>query len=497
MHRWLGLSLSVLSLAWFLSGFVMMYSGFPAVGWEDRINRGEPLSVGSGPLLEPGTAARTAGIRASADSVHLRTTLGRPVWVFRLSDGGRRAVYADDGSMFRVDARSLATRIAGAYEGLPDAAAEVATVARLDQWTPRDFYLPYMPLHRVHLDDGRGTQVYISSVTGDVVQRHDRQERLWGWLGPVVHWIYPRDLIVRRPIWRQVVIWTSGLGVLMCLAGLTIGAVRFLQVRRLPHSASRITPYRDRWFRWHHYLGFVFGIVTLTWVFSGLLSMSPFQWTPSTGLSIEETLRWQGGALDLDAFEVSAEAALGATEREAGRAVRLLKAVQIGGQPFWVAHLDWAETLVVPAGAPHGGGAESSQVPVWPAFPEELILAGAARILPEAPRSSVTWITEPDAYYYPRYQPLRFPALRVRFDDRARTWLYLDPATGEVAYRYEKLSRLNRWIYHGLHSFDFPGLNGNRPLWDIVVLVLMAGGTALSATGTILTWRWLSRNMRR
>jgi uncharacterized iron-regulated membrane protein len=357
-----------------------------------------------------------------------------------------------------------------------------------------------MPLHRVHLDDGRGTQVYVSSVTGDVVQRHDRWDRFWGWLGPIIHWIYPRELIVRRPIWRQVVIWTSFLGVLMCLAGLTTGVVRFLQVRRLPRGRSRITPYRERWFRWHHYLGFVFGLITLTWIFSGLLSMTPLQWAPSTGLTREETLRWQGGPLDLDAFRVSPEAALGAAEQETGRPVRLLKAVQLGGQPFWVAHLDWEETVLVPAGAPGGtrdsGQAEASEAPVWRAFPDGLLLEWVGRILPDMPTSSVTRVPEPDAYYYPRYRPLRFPALRVTFDDRAGTWFYLDPATGEVVYRYEVRSRLNRWIYHGLHSLDFPGLDGNRPLWDLVTLLLMAGGTALSATGVVLSCRWLSRNVR-
>ena len=33
-------------------------------------------------------------------------------------------------------------------------------------------------------------------------------------------------------------------------------------------------------------------------------------------------------------------------------------------------------------------------------------------------------------------------------------------------------ARWNRWLYHGLHSLDFPFLRYSRPLWDIVVIVL-------------------------
>jgi hypothetical protein len=29
---------------------------------------------------------------------------------------------------------------------------------------------------------------------------------------------------------------------------------------------------------WHHYAGLLFGVVTLTWTYSGLLSMGPFNW---------------------------------------------------------------------------------------------------------------------------------------------------------------------------------------------------------------------------
>ena len=48
--------------------------------------------------------------------------------------------------------------------------------------------------------------------------------------------------------------------------------------------------------------------------------------------------------------------------------------------------------------------------------------------------------------------------------------------------RTDDTRRLLRWLYQGLHSLDFPFLYFERPLWDIVVIVLSIGGTVVSAT---------------
>jgi hypothetical protein len=54
---------------------------------------------------------------------------------------------------------------------------------------------------------------------------------------------------------------------------------------------------------------------------------------------------------------------------------------------------------------------------------------------------------------------------------------------------------MSRWLYHGLHSLDFPWLYNYRPLWDIVVITFMIGGTALCVTSLILAWRVLGRKL--
>jgi hypothetical protein len=58
----------------------------------------------------------------------------------------------------------------------------------------------------------------------------------------------------------------------------------------------------------------------------------------------------------------------------------------------------------------------------------------------------------------------------------------VNPSRGTIARKEQRLTRVNRWLYHGLHSLDFPFLYYRRPLWDIVVILLSLGGLVLSVT---------------
>ncbi len=49
-----------------------------------------------------------------------------------------------------------------------------------------------------------------------------------------------------------------------------------------------------------------------------------------------------------------------------------------------------------------------------------------------------------------------------------------------------RLSRIERWLYNGLHSLDFPFWYDMRPAWDIVMIVLLLGGLISSSVGFVL-----------
>ena len=63
----------------------------------------------------------------------------------------------------------------------------------------------------------------------------------------------------------------------------------------------------------------------------------------------------------------------------------------------------------------------------------------------------------------------------ARVNDAEQTRYYIDPKTARVVGSYSTRNWMSRWLYHGLHSLDFPWLYNHRPLWDIVVITLHAG----------------------
>ena len=72
---------------------------------------------------------------------------------------------------------------------------------------------------------------------------------------------------------------------------------------------------------------------------------------------------------------------------------------------------------------------------------------------------------------------------------------YIDLRTAHLVEAYDNASRWNRWLYHGWHSFNLPWLYRYRPAWDALVLVLLAGGSALCYTGVVIGWRLLVRKL--
>jgi hypothetical protein len=94
-------------------------------------------------------------------------------------------------------------------------------------------------------------------------------------------------------------------------------------------------------------------------------------------------------------------------------------------------------------------------------------------------------LTDYDSYYYSRQSQTPLPVVRIKFADKAQTWLYIDPVLNQSLASIPKYARLERWLYNGLHSFDV-GYLYKRPLWDIVMLVLLVGGLISSSLGMYL-----------
>ena len=85
---------------------------------------------------------------------------------------------------------------------------------------------------------------------------------------------------------------------------------------------------------------------------------------------------------------------------------------------------------------------------------------------------------------------------RAQLADAGHTALYIDPVSGQLIRAVDRNGRNFRWLQDGLHSLDFPILR-QRPLWDLVVLPLLAMVTLVCATGTWMAWNKVKRDLRR
>lgn len=472
LHRWLGVVIGVLMTVWCLSGFVMLYVDYP------RLMPAEQLQ-GLSPLRLPSPAALDA-VALPADtplaSAQFETVAGRAVLrIVPADDPGQPigtapasydlAIGAPIADLPRADIRAIATAY-GARSGIAGTAATVVPTG-IDQWTVQSFGRN-RPLYRVDYADAAGTSIYVSGSSGTIVQQTTRFERFWNWLGAVPHWLYPTLLRQNAAAWTQVVIWTALIGCFLTATGLYVGVTRLR--RRDGHIGS---PYRGLWW-WHHMAGLFFGLLTLSWVASGLFSMNPWGFLDSSAGSAERqrlagTVRW--GEIR------TAIASLGALPPGTVR----LDSAPLDGRAFTVA--------VDSAGRMTRFDAQGRAAPL-----ERSALAAALHGGP--PLAALERIAAEDDYYYGHKRPVKLPVWRAVLADGQATRLYIDADSGALLRAVDGNGRGFRWLHNGLHSLDFAFLRA-RPIWDFVVLPLLAAVTFVCGTGTWMGVRKLGRDLRR
>jgi uncharacterized membrane protein len=287
-HRWLGIVLGLLVLLWFGSGIVMMYVPYPALTEQERMEWLAPLDAEQ-LQLNAWSAWQHADRPGMPSAVRLTQVAGRPAYHFK-ADGRWWSVWGDSGQPLQMTAALAA---ASARSAAPGATALPSEVIDLDQWTFGRVQ-EHRPLYRVSANDAAGSVLYVSGRTGELVRDTTRSERAWNWAGSVIHWIYFTPLREHGQPWRQVVMWTSGAALVLVMLGMVLGIQR-LRLRR-PYASGRRSPYRG-WQAWHHWLGLVIGTLMLTWLFSGWLSVTPFDWLSSPGVTAKDRLAFAGGPL--------------------------------------------------------------------------------------------------------------------------------------------------------------------------------------------------------
>ena len=538
-HRWLGIGMCLLFFLWFLSGMVMMYVGHPKLTWQERLEHLPPLEA-SQPLLSPADAFRQAGIHGAVTDLRLANArAGQPVYIARIRPDARPAPDAPrpEPRLLALDARTgtllpptdPATAVASAQvyleqgglsypsssSALPASSPRQPSPAGAQDTPGKPLYQGitvedahthsaamdlHRPLHKVLLPDAEQTLLYISGTTGEVVRDAPRLERGFNYLGAWLHWLYLfRDTAID---WTDLIIWLSVIGTVATLSGFLSGIIRWRFSR--PYRSGSRSPFAPGALRWHHILGLIFALTTFTWIFSGLMSMNPWDIFEADD-SIIDARRISSPDIQPSHATATPQALLASTTTP-------------------VRELQWHTLL----GKTRVKAVRTHEVPPGNADQPILLSARTGKpytLEPERLRSAlftlqpgypprIDILRQDDFYYYSRAEhtmgggrkPHPLPIWRVRYDDPNQTWLHIDPTTGQVLNEMDSYQRAERWLFALLHSWDWLPLLRNRPLWDIVMLVLAAGGLALSATGIWIAghrlhiktrrWRLLRRKTR-
>jgi hypothetical protein len=461
LHRYLGIAVGLLMLIWFLSGIVMMYIGFPQPLGAERllslgnINWRACCHVAAGALPDGQPIAR-------AEIEMLR---GVPVLRLPRPPMPDQTINLADGSGVRTLELDEAQEVALSAMTRPNGEVPPITVGEeiwRDQWI-LNRYDREQPVYRFAFADAEGTVLYVSGPSGKVLLRTTAPERFWNWFGAIPHWIYFKDLRTNRSLWIQTVIWTSIIGSILTFFGLYLGIAQWRRGKN-----GRLSPYRGV-FYWHHVTGLVFGVVALAFVASGLVSMHPWGFLDSSGIAGERG-RLEGSAPRWAAVRTS----VNALQAHAIEAVHLSLS-RSSGNLYWlatkadgsVARLD-ATGNPAPLGEPELTAAAT-------------LLAGTNVIAEQR------LISEPDTYFLGSGG--RLPVYRVIINDAETTRYYLSASTGALLARVDANRRWNRWLFSAIHRLDFAAWVRMRPAWDIILIALMLGGSAVSATGVYLAVR--------
>ena len=124
----------------------------------------------------------------------------------------------------------------------------------------------------------------------------------------------------------------------------------------------------------------------------------------------------------------------------------------------------------------------------------------AQRLAGTTPVESQELVTGEDAYYFAfgiaeRSDRPPLPVYRVILNDAEHTRYYLDPGTGALLRRVDADGRGYRWLFSGLHRLDFAAWLRTRPIWDMIMLVLLLGGIGSTATGAYLALSRIKRDL--
>lgn len=471
LHRWLGIFIGLVMLLWCISGFVMMYVQYPELNERQSRQFLSVLNLDRCCKLPDSENMQVETV----DYFSIEMLAGKPVVRIGWFPNEEMSIDLHNGKWLDGISEDQAKYIAAFFQQHHriEGTLEYRGVIHNDQWTVYSRYHPHRPLHYFAANDDKGTEFYISSTSGEVVQITTRKQRFWNWIGSVSHWLYFTKLRENTYLWSQTVIWLTIIGIFLTVIGIYLGIKQY----KFKTDKPVRSPYKG-WGLWHHYIGLIFGLFTLTWVVSGLFSMNP--WGALSGSGFDEETR----NLRVRAIQW----------QEVTEFINHLSSKGVPGQPVQLQLTTLLGDINLVA---HYSDGSSQRLSSESYQPEVLnnrdwqLITNSINPLMRAEHGVL--INSDDTYYYDHHKKRVYPVYRVIMSNADKTRYYLDPLDGRIIEKFDQDRRWYRWLFLSLHRGDFSVFFRSRPFWDIFMWVLLSGVTLVCATGTYMGLKRLIR----
>lgn len=471
-HRILGTLLSILFLMWFVTGIVMIYHHYPSIHGKHALAYDGCITSG---VIMPDSIMTLNNI--DADSVQEAELTGyRGITLLNIKTNGGESIFnAHTGAKVERLYKPQLDVIAQSWKS----AAVVSTdsLNEIDVWLIGAYPFKDYPVYKYAFDDDDATELYLSSRTGRALQLTTAKSRFWAWVGAIPHWIYIKQLrATGRQPWTDVVLWISGIGIIMTLTGIVVGIRSVIMARR----KGKLCPYKKPLFRWHHITGLIFGFFVLTFIFSGFMSL---QKVPTSLVPYNESYSADDFARGQKFISMSDYAADAKQIIDKGNVKRMTWTVRAGIPIYNVETADSSYMV---------NAADSVAQPFI--VNEDICRRMASLSLAHGVQYKVTYVTD----YEPGYSSVRqsrmrtLPVYKVATDDEYGTCFYVIPRNANAVYSNDN-SKLRNTLYTTLHSFNCTFFYNHPILREVLLWIMMIGGAIVSLTGVVMGYRYILR----
>ena len=487
LHKWLGIFMAPLLVMWFFTGFFMIFfKEYPRVEKEQAYKLLDPIGAidslpNSTQLLDWYQAHTASG--AQLRGVSLKREAGKAQLTLVGSEGEvamdllTQELLSDTPATLEELAKKTA-RVTG-YSP-----AQVDTIYQLTQWLPFASRREDLPFIKMSVDDPQSTTLYFSGKSGRLLQTTNNSNRRASYVSTIPHWIYFWQLRQHEELWRNLFVVLSIIGCVMIISGLIVGVVWTVKSRR--SSKRRWSPFTLKsgaWLYWHHIAGLLFGLVMLSWMFSGWMTVRRLpKWIAGPNPRSELFALADSGAIAPDeALQFGQILAQYPTAKEISFAHYM-------GQPYYRLEMgeQRATYLVV-----NGEGLSPL------ALDEEEVLSYLQGLCLGIEVKSARILEHYDGHYLPQpgeRNSLPLPVVEVTTGEGSTLYVALTAPTITVQNR---ATRLNDIVYHKLHSYKYLWAYHHPTLRICVMCFLLTGGLIVSVTGLANAWRALKRSLKR